>query len=147
MAFVKEEISERDLNLFNSWRLRDYKGNVITASKKDCWWWIADKESDIYLVNLFGDRLSYIPYTYAFIWRQNIITLEKELLVRNAELIKYKLKNIKMSMNLKDKKNEILEDLKAAFIENSTNRRLVGRNKKIEVIIEEPIHFYPTELK
>lgn len=147
MAFVKEEISERDLNLFNSWRLRDYKGNVITASKKGCWWWIADKESDIYLINLFGDRLRYIPDTYAFIWRQNIITLEKEILVRNDKLIEYKLKNIKMPMNLKDKKNEIIEDLKAAFIENSTNRRLVGWNKKIEIVIEEPINFYSTEVK
>ena len=34
-----------------------------------------------------------------------------------------------------------------AFVEDSINRRLVGSSQKIEVIIEEPIHFYPTELK
>jgi hypothetical protein len=75
MAFVNEEISEKDKEYFNSFNL---KSPFTRNEPIEPWKWIIDRERDAFLVALGGQGYyeSEIPRFYALIWKKNIIKIE-----------------------------------------------------------------------
>lgn len=108
MGFVKEKVSEKDWEKYNSFDLN--YGEKIVANKYK--WWIADKEKNIYFTILGGGAFER-PITYALIWEKEKILIDIESKVvyhsDSIERLHYYVNRIVAPMSLREKKNELKE--------------------------------------
>lgn len=114
MAFVYEEVPEKDWDLFNSWKLKNTQGDLMVLkegiSPKGCRYyakrdWFVDRGREIYYNLLGGEDMGQID-VYALIWKGEKIIIQLRRWVDyvtsiQEDVLHSDILNIKASSNLK----------------------------------------------
>lgn len=142
MAFVNEEIQEKDREYFNSFNFTNPVTDISVKAVK----WTIDRKKDAFLIRLGGQGLEFseIPMFYAFVWQNNVITVETFRKGRGdaqsgIELF-WRMSRIEIPESLKQEKDMVIKLIKEAFdtYGNGINRRHV---KKINFeVIKDPVY-------
>lgn len=110
-AFVHEEVPKEDMDLFNSWKLKDTQGNLMIARERglneEYYYpkhWFADRERGIYYILLGGEDRGQID-VYALIWKGEKIIIKLRERVNfetniQEEVLHYDIFQIIVSPNL-----------------------------------------------
>ena len=143
MAFKKEEIiSERDRTYFNTFQFINPIGGKLLHSKQ----WIIDREKNMFLLGLGGQGLSgtEIPMFYAFAIEKEVIAMETftkftgDNFTEEGGDIWLSVTKLSIPECITISINEIVDNIKAAFIEKWTGENTVGVQRLHFESIAEP---------